>query len=277
MLPAFFCALFKKENSCDHVRMSSRLPSWLLQHPIAHRGLHDGSANADATTKAVIENSMAAFRAAEAAGYPVELDVRLSQDGDAVVFHDMTLDRLTSESARVDAVDASAMSSFKLKNTSETIPLLRDVVAEISTPLLIEIKNDGEVGALESATWKILKDCGRGFAIQSFNPDTLGWFRDHAESVCRGLLSGDFAGLPLPEPIRKRLSSMEAAAEVAPDFIGYDVRCLPRKAVAKERESGRPILGWTVKSAGDWEKARAHCDNMIFEGFRPEGSTPDGT
>jgi len=26
---------------------------------------------------------------------------------------------------------------------------------------------------------------------------------------------------------------------------------------------------WTMKSPADWEKARAHADNMIFEGFEP--------
>jgi glycerophosphoryl diester phosphodiesterase len=68
----------------------SRVPEWLVRIPIAHRGLHDVS-------RGVIENSLPAFWAASRAGYPVELDVRLLADGEIVVFHDRTLDRLTNE------------------------------------------------------------------------------------------------------------------------------------------------------------------------------------
>ena len=45
----------------------------------AHRGLH-GEGRA--------ENSLSGFRAAVDAGYGIELDVRLSSDGELVVFHD---------------------------------------------------------------------------------------------------------------------------------------------------------------------------------------------
>ena len=53
----------------------------------AHRGLHD-------IEKGIPENSPAAFRAAVEAGYGAELDVQLSRDGQVVVFHDDTLDRV---------------------------------------------------------------------------------------------------------------------------------------------------------------------------------------
>ncbi len=53
----------------------------------AHRGLHDNPGG-------IPENSLAAFRRARAHGYGVELDVQLSKDGQVVVFHDDTLDRV---------------------------------------------------------------------------------------------------------------------------------------------------------------------------------------
>ena len=61
---------------------------WLVARPIAHRGLHDAA-------KGIIENSLAAARAAIAGNYAIECDAQLSADGEAVVFHDDTLDRLT--------------------------------------------------------------------------------------------------------------------------------------------------------------------------------------
>ena len=56
----------------------------LFAPPVAHRGLWrpDGAP----------ENSLAAFQAAAAAGYGIELDVQLSADGEAMVFHDGKLE-----------------------------------------------------------------------------------------------------------------------------------------------------------------------------------------
>ena len=60
----------------------------------AHRGLHSRD-------KSVPENSIAAFRLAAREGYGVELDVHLSQDGQVVVFHDDTLERVCGVPGRV--------------------------------------------------------------------------------------------------------------------------------------------------------------------------------
>ena len=65
-----------------------KLPASLLRNPLAHRALHD-------VTKGRPENSRAAARAAVQAGYGIEVDVQLSADDQAMVFHDYALDRLT--------------------------------------------------------------------------------------------------------------------------------------------------------------------------------------
>ena len=67
-------------------------PEWLVARPIAHRGLHDPAAG-------LIENTLAAADAAIAGGYAIECDVQDTADGEAVVFHDFTLDRLTRREA----------------------------------------------------------------------------------------------------------------------------------------------------------------------------------
>ena len=75
------------------------LPDALVWPPIAHRGLwRPGEAP---------ENSLAAFDIACRSRFGVELDVRLSADGEAVVFHDERLERLTGVDAAV--VELSAM------------------------------------------------------------------------------------------------------------------------------------------------------------------------
>ena len=61
--------------------------SWLVARPIAHRGLHD-------KTQRVLENTESAFAAAIASNYAIECDLQITRDGEAVVFHDETLERL---------------------------------------------------------------------------------------------------------------------------------------------------------------------------------------
>ena len=63
-------------------------PSWLVAKPIAHRGLHNKA-------EGIIENTLAAAEAAIVHGFPIECDVQLTADGEAVVFHDFDLGRLT--------------------------------------------------------------------------------------------------------------------------------------------------------------------------------------
>ena len=75
-------------------------PAWdlLFAPPIAHRGLWSRNGPP--------ENSLGAFEAACEAGYGIELDVQLSSDGEAMVFHDDKLVRLTGRDALVPAGSA---------------------------------------------------------------------------------------------------------------------------------------------------------------------------
>jgi glycerophosphoryl diester phosphodiesterase len=227
---------------------------------------------------AIAENSLPAFWAAARAGYPVELDVRLLADGEVVVFHDRELDRLTSASGPIAARTSEDLASLTLlgasigddpKREDARIPLLHDVLDLIAgaTPLLIEIKNEGDVGALEAATVAALEGYNGPFAIQSFNPGTVRWWRDTAPSVTRGLLAGDFRFEPVDDATRRRLQNLEDLASCEPDFIGYDVRLLPFEPVARARKAGRPVIGWTARSLEEGIQALECCDNVIFEGF----------
>ena len=75
---------------------------WLIARPVAHRGLHDAAAG-------IIENTPSAFAAAIAADYAIECDIQISADGEAMVFHDQTLERLTEGSGRLDAMPAGEL------------------------------------------------------------------------------------------------------------------------------------------------------------------------
>ncbi|WP_204271972.1 glycerophosphodiester phosphodiesterase family protein, partial [Escherichia coli] len=70
--------------------------------------------------------------------------VRLSGDGQVMVFHDETLGRLTGAAGRVDATPASVLAGLKVLCTAETIPTLGDLLATVGgrVPLVVELKSD---------------------------------------------------------------------------------------------------------------------------------------
>ncbi len=76
---------------------------WLVARPIAHRGLH-------AKSKGIIENTASAFEAAILGGYSIECDVQLTADGEAIVFHDDDLERVTEAKGPVKALTAHGTS-----------------------------------------------------------------------------------------------------------------------------------------------------------------------
>ena len=117
-----------------------------MRTPIAHRGLH-------AARDGRPENSLAAFAHACALGFPAELDVRLTRDGEVVVFHDRALRRLTGAAGRVEDRAAAEVRALRLLGTGERVPLLREVLDLVGgrVPLLIELKAGAPPTRLEHA------------------------------------------------------------------------------------------------------------------------------
>jgi glycerophosphoryl diester phosphodiesterase len=236
--------------------------AWLLERPIAHRGLHNQTAP---------ENSLSAFSRAVEARVPIELDVHTTADGEVVVFHDDNLRRLTGVDTAVREVAWSALAGLRLAGTVEPIPRLREVFDLVGgrVPLLIEVKNRGEVGPTEERLAELLSGYRGPFAVQSFNPFTLDWFRRHHPEIPRGQLAGDFRGEALRWYKKVLLRNLLLNAWSRPHFVGYDVRCLPHAAVTRARQCGVAVLAWTVDTAEKLETARRLADNIIFESIRP--------
>lgn len=235
--------------------------NWLTTLPIAHRGLHDHQAP---------ENSLSAVDQAIAGGFAIEIDVHLSADKQVVVFHDTTLLRMTGRTGRLADYKLAELERLQLLDSSCHIPSFAAVLARVQgqVPLLIEIKNKGEVGELEQAIAQQLDDYRGDFAVQSFNPYSIGWFAKHRPNWLRGQLSCDFRDehdMAWPKKFLLRHLLMNRVSQ--PHFIGYDIRCLPAWAVTRARKSGVPVLAWTVNSTEKQQHANQFADNIIFEGL----------
>ncbi|WP_226779770.1 glycerophosphodiester phosphodiesterase family protein [Oceaniglobus trochenteri] len=247
------------------------LPAEFLGAPIAHRGLHDVAAGRP-------ENSLAAFRAAIAAGYGIELDVQRSADDGAMVFHDYDLDRVTEASGLLRDRSADALGRIALRGGDEGIPTLAQVCDLVAgqVPLLVEIKDqDGalgpDVGPLERAVADVLRDYRGPLAVMSFNPHAVAVMGEYLPGVARGLTTCDFdaADWPLPEPALERLRDIPDFDRTGACFISHDRKDLSRPRVAELKRKGVPVLCWTVKSPEAETKARRVADNITFEGYIP--------
>ena len=222
--------------------------------PFAHRGLHGPGRP---------ENSLAAFRAAIDAGHGIELDVRASRDGQAIVFHDADLDRLTGEHGPVTLRTAAELTTIPLRDGGETVPDLPTALTMIRgrVPLLIEVKApEATVGPLCLSVFRALDGYPGPVGVMSFNPEVGRWFARHAPRVTRGLVVTE-AGKRRRGRLRRRLALWRAT----PDFLAYDIRDLPSPFAARARARGLPVFTWTCRSAADQAKARLHADQIIHE------------
>ena len=236
--------------------------SWLVETPIAHRGLHD---------KDCPENSISAFQKAITEGYPIELDVQMIADGTVIVFHYESLSRLTDNDGYIKFLNKSDLDILRLKDSKEKIPTFEEVLKFVDgkVPLLIEIKNPSKVGELEKKVIELLKDYKGEYAIQSFNPYVLEYFYKHAPNILRGQLAGYFKKEKLSFFKKYALKRMLLNKKIShPDFISYEARKIPNRFTRKYRKL--PLLAWTVRSQSEYIRVVKHCDNVIFENFEPK-------
>ncbi|MEW9918211.1 glycerophosphodiester phosphodiesterase family protein [Marimonas sp. MJW-29] len=246
------------------------LPEAFYHVPLAHRALHDRSDGRP-------ENSRAAIRAAIAAGYGIEIDLQLSADDAAMVFHDYALERLTGENGAVRLRSASDLAGISLLGGDEGIPDLPEVLEIIAgrVPLVIELKDqDGgmgpDIGALERATAQALQGYGGPVAVMSFNPHSVAKIGELLPEVPRGLVTSAYRydDWPLSRATCDRLRDIPDYDRVGACFISHERDDLDRARVAALKDHGAMICCWTVRSPEQEAEARKVAHNITFEGYR---------
>ena len=232
--------------------------AWLREADYAHRGLHGG--------QGAPENSPAAFAGAIVRGLGIECDVQRTSDGQAVVFHDFELDRLTGESGAVIDRSAAQLGQITLSGTGDGIPTLQRLLDQIGgrVPLLIEVKSRRgvRVAPLCLAVRRVLEGYRGPVAVMSFDPRAVRWFARHAPHIVRGLVVTEEGRRTLSGDLRRHISLWQARAE----FLAYDVRDLPSRFASAQRRRGLPLLSWTVRSPDLAARARACGAAPIAEG-----------
>lgn len=237
---------------------------FLTRQPFAHRGLHDAKTP---------ENSLAAFDRAIARGFGIELDVRMTADGDVIVFHDPTLDRMTDGHGEVIRMSREQLGRIRLKGSKETLQSLHDVLRHVAgrVPVLIEVKStDGKYMPACFAVRRALEGYKGPAAVMSFHPGVPGWFAENAPRFVRGLVMTEDEGRGLSSwDLRRRLRRQLLVWKAKPHFLAFDIRRLPSPFVATARERGLKALSWTVRGDAAHALAGRCVDQVIFEGDLP--------
>ena len=249
-------------------------PPWLLERPIAHRGLHD-SANG------VIENTLRAAEAAIAGGFAIECDIQLSSDGEAIVFHDETLDRLTDASGPVSALSAAEIAKVRIQGSGEPPPTFAAFLAHVAgrTPIICELKSrfdgdwrTGDRAAALAATYD------GPLAFKSFDHDLVAYLRlrrphmrPPREPCPIGILAQasydgpDWAFLSAEQ--KRDWTDFDHYDLARPDFLSWNVGDLPHKIPFLVKElTGAPIMAWTVRTAEQRDAASKWADQIVFDG-----------
>lgn len=248
------------------------LPEVFFRPPLAHRGLHDV---ADGRP----ENSRAAIRAAIKAGYGIEIDLQLSRDGRAMVFHDYDLGRLAGVNGPVRQRDAAELGQIPLLGGDEGIPDLAEMLALVAgrVPLLIELKDQhgqmGETdGTLEQATAQCLAGYAGPVAVMSFNPHMVTRMASLARDVPRGIVTCGYTAEDWPmlrAETRARLRGIPDYGATGSVFVSHDIDDLDNPRLADLKAEGAGLLCWTVRSPKAEAEARRTMDNITFEGYLP--------
>lgn len=231
----------------------------------AHRGLYDNDGG-------IPENSLAAFRRARVHRYGVELDVQLTKDGQPVIFHDDTLNRMCGVDGHVYDFTYVQLRQFRLLGSAERIPLFADVLTELDgMPIICEIKVPAGQNAAEICEKSVsLIDGYKGdICIESFNPLAVRWFKKNRPSMIRGQLSMNFMKDRGGQPwaVSFGMSHLLVNFLGRPDFIAYDVANRYALGFDLCRSLFHPMLAaWTVRSQDQQDRLK-EFDAIIFEGY----------
>ena len=227
---------------------------------IAHRG----------AVESAPENTIEAFVKAHQVGADgVEMDVRLSKDGVAVVMHDRRVDRTTNGKGAVGAFTVDRLKSldagswFQPQFKGVQVPTLAEVFDALPAHFLtaVELKVRGwGVKPLVSAVVNILRRFDRWEATQvtSFNPVALFVLRLMEPRARRGYIWC----AKHPFPISGRWLSPFANTH----WMDPDLETFNPKVLAHFHRQGKPVLAWDEDAGRDLDQlVRMRLDGVVTD------------
>ena len=211
------------------------------------------------------ENTLAAFRQAEALGAPmVELDVQLTRDREVVVIHDWTLTRTTNGRGRVasrtlaEIQRLDAGSWFDPHYAGERIPTLREVLDAIRASVNVELKALGSDG-LEARAYDAVAaaNATERVVFSSFHAESLVRLRRYAPDATIAVLW-----------TRKRLAAaLRLAGRVGATALHIRKEATVAAEVRAAVAEGLEVRAWTVNDPADFTHLQSFGVSGVFTDF----------
>lgn len=246
-----------------------------FDRPIAHRGLHDHDSG-------VIENTRTAFERAMERGFAVECDLQLSRDGVPMVFHDDDLERLTGRGGPVGSLSADELAATPLPGSrdGDRPQTFSEFLSQIAGRTLIQVELKRQPDAARNATLvRRAVEALAGYAgpvtVMSFDPDLIALSRRFGFRGPVGIITYRYdkpewdGGLTGGQ--RFVLRHLLHWPWTRFDFISCYREALDAAAVRLFRALGVPVTTWTIRSPEERRLAAAGADQIVFEGFDPDG------
>jgi glycerophosphoryl diester phosphodiesterase len=189
------------------------------------------------------ENTLAAFAAAEQLGADmVEIDLRRTGDGEVVVLHDQTLERLWGLPAAV--ADLTLDEVQQVGQGDLRIPTFRQVLAEVDLPLMVDFtKRDVVEGALAlTHEAGALERC----LFVTGNIEALRLLRSKSADARIGLTW-----------VREEPPSSDLLFELGAEFWNPMFRLVTPQRVADVHALGLKMSTWTVDKPRHMARVRA--------------------
>lgn len=207
------------------------------------------------------ENTLAAFsRAIELQSNAIELDVHLSADGEVMVFHDETVDRMTNGSGFVKDLSLAALKKLKIHEQYQ-IPTLAETFDLVNQKCLInvELKAFETVEPVVNLIEHYVTNKGwtySQFLISSFDWTALQKVRDLHAEIPLGVLTETNLELAIG------FAEFLKAETIHPYF-----HLLTAENTLEMQQKGFKVFAWTVNESEDIQKIKSYNVNGIISDF----------
>lgn len=256
--------------------MSLPILDCMLDRPISHRGLHD-------IRHGIVENSISAALCAIQSHYAIECDIQKTHEGNYVVFHDETLDRLTAHTGAISQYTLKDLQKIPLLTTQDTIPSLQLFLTTVGgrVPLFVELKsNFSDSVEFCQEISRMLSQYQGPIALKSFDPRMIAYIRRNAKELALShiplgiVAQANYCEKEWPMLSRGLNESMKNFLhfnETRPDFISWRSTDLPHAIPNLFKTALRkPVTSWTIRSTEAEQNTRKWVNQIIFEGYRPQ-------
>ncbi|MDG0809156.1 glycerophosphodiester phosphodiesterase [Cohnella rhizosphaerae] len=189
----------------------------------------------------------------------VELDVQLTKDGVAVLFHDGNLLRMTGKNARIADLTYAQLGGLDIgeDENGETvrIPTLGEVLSEAQgrIKLIVDLKPYGNGDALAEEVVRLIRDTGmeKDVYVQSFDGNAL----RHIRALDPDIKIGQILYFALGN-----LSALDV------DFYTIEQIMLTKQLVKQAHAGGREVWVWTVNDRRDLKEVlKFQVDGIITD------------